>query len=218
MADYFAQERVARLRHALHHRLEHAAAHHHLGRPGVGREVHHEGDEVFADARFREVDHQLQQHDHAVSVVRHDRLAPVVHGEVVQEPQHDVPEGRVPQEIHQELDDARLDEGAPQGFVEREVEQDPQGQQCNPDVLVARQMHEPRQCLGVAHEILVIFEDAELLHKTQCREQQVVLAPIEQLREEFRHLPIHHFFLCGNFFSEIQQCHQAHMDQLALPA
>mmetsp|Transcript_96223 Transcript_96223/g.215340 ORF Transcript_96223/g.215340 Transcript_96223/m.215340 type:complete len:439 (-) Transcript_96223:1271-2587(-) len=115
--DHLAEERVPRLQHTKHDLRKKAAAQHGPRSTLVRGEIYDEGHEVLTDPCFREVDHKLQQHKHAVPVVAHQRLALVVHGKMIEEPEHDVAEGRVPEAVNQQLHDAGFDEGAAHGLI-----------------------------------------------------------------------------------------------------
>ncbi len=66
----------------------------------VQRQVDKQADQVLAHAVWvREVNGELQQHQHAVLVVGQQRFAPVVFGKLVEEFEDNLSEGRVLYEL-----------------------------------------------------------------------------------------------------------------------
>mmetsp|Transcript_38427 Transcript_38427/g.114108 ORF Transcript_38427/g.114108 Transcript_38427/m.114108 type:complete len:454 (+) Transcript_38427:283-1644(+) len=206
--DDLAEQGVPRLYDAEHDLREESAAHHDLSCPRVRGEVHHERHQVLADARLREVDDELQQHHHAVPLVGHQRPATVVHGKVVEQPQNDVPEGRVAEEVDKQLHHAGFCQLPAERLVEGEVVEDPQSEERHAHVLALRQLHKTGESLRSGHHVLVVLEDAELLEELQRDQDQVVARlPVQDLGEELRHLPVHHLPLHGDLLGKVQESH-----------
>mmetsp|Transcript_52652 Transcript_52652/g.163393 ORF Transcript_52652/g.163393 Transcript_52652/m.163393 type:complete len:463 (-) Transcript_52652:851-2239(-) len=203
VAQHLGEQRVFGLEEARHEAVEVLPLRHGLRVPHVARKVDGEGDERLLDQLLGEVLDHVDNHGDAVGVGEH-ALALVVHGDVVEQLQADVPKLRAFEHRDELGDDAVLDHVGSDLRVEGEVEHEPHGRHCHLVAVVGEEADELGGDAALSHLVLVLLEDGELLEESDGQHQQLLALAGQHLDQQLRDPLLLHLLLDCDVFGDVE--------------